>query len=62
MSKSKFITKQVAIASFKEVLPDLPHKDKVAIRCAWNDFTDGLHRDGQISDYQVRIWTNPFDK
>ena len=34
--------------------------DKPAIGMSWNVFTDMLHRDGYITDWQVNNWTNPF--
>tara|TARA_B100000927_G_scaffold160400_1_gene129220 strand:- start:339 stop:551 length:213 start_codon:yes stop_codon:yes gene_type:complete len=27
----------------------------------WNDFTDMLHKNNEISDYQVNNWTNPYE-
>ena len=34
--------------------------DKVAKRCAFNDFVDALNKDGLVSDYQAYNWSNPF--
>lgn len=58
------LTKKQAINEFKQVLSEYPDQsikdDKIALREAWNCFTDRLHRDGYITDYQVNNWTNPF--
>ena len=27
----------------------------------WNDFVDMLHKNNEISDYQVNNWTNPYE-
>ena len=27
----------------------------------WNDFIDMLHKNNEISDYQVNNWTNPYE-
>lgn len=34
--------------------------DKVAIREAWNDFTDSLCKGRNITMKQYESWTNPF--
>lgn len=34
--------------------------DSIAKRTAFNDFIDGLNKDGLISDHQVCTWSNPF--
>jgi hypothetical protein len=33
--------------------------DRPMRREAWNNFTDGLHRDGVITDHQVNTWGHP---
>ena len=50
-----------------EVLPGVLRafggRDRTAVRTAWNDFTDGLHKAGRITDHQVETWTHPdFDR
>jgi len=35
------------------------HPDKPARREAWVNWTDGLHRDGQITDRQAQTWDQP---
>jgi hypothetical protein len=58
--KRKFLTKPQAIALFKQTHGDLLKKEtKTTIRCVWNDFTDSLHRSGEISDSQVQNWVQP---
>lgn len=59
------MTKSEAIAQFEEdwnTLPLVHRSDKVAKRCAFNDFVDALNKQGLISDQQADTWTNPFDK
>ncbi len=34
--------------------------DKPALRQAWNDYTDRLCKDGQITQRQYDMWLNPF--
>lgn len=34
--------------------------DKPALREAWNNYVDGLHRERRITDKQVQTWLNPF--
>jgi len=35
-------------------------EDKPEASQAWCIFIDSLHRDGHITDQQVRCWDNPF--
>lgn len=35
-------------------------KDKVAIRCAWNDYIDQLEREKVITYTQATAWVNPY--
>lgn len=58
-------TKKQALTEFKRsvepyILKVYGPRDKPAMRCAWNDWTDGLNRDGIISDHQDNTWTNPY--
>lgn len=57
--------KEQAVRDFKEnILPELRkmygNNDKVAIRTAWNDYTDMLCKDGIITQRQYNTWGNPF--
>jgi hypothetical protein len=59
------MTKAQALALFREeILPAVHARygryDRVAVREAWNDYTDGLCKDRQITRYQDQTWTNPF--
>ena len=60
----KFKTKQQVMLMFRrDVLPGLIKryglKDRTAIRTAYNDFTDGLFKSGEISDRTYNA-TNPY--
>lgn len=56
----KYITKKEAEKIFKEeILIHLNKKDKVLARTSWNDFTDTLYKDNQISENQYNNWTQP---
>ena len=35
-------------------------EDRIAVRCAWNDFTDMLCRNGDITQHQANIWLCPW--
>ena len=54
------MTKHEAIRLFRSIA-SIPQGDKVARRCAWNDFTDALCKSGDITSRQYENWTNPFD-
>ena len=60
------MTKKEAVASFREcwgnVLECNPsfRGDKIAKRTAFNDYVDGLNKDGLVTDYQAYNWSNPF--
>ena len=62
------MTKDQAMKIFKEeILPSIIKryemdgiKDKPARAEAWNNFTDSLCEDGQITNKQYNNWTNPF--
>lgn len=59
------MSKKDALREFKQfVLPEVVakygHYDKPAINEAWNDYTDGLQKDGLITATQYNNWTNPF--
>jgi hypothetical protein len=53
--------KSEAVSFFKEeILPSIiesyGENDKVAIRTAWNDWTDSLCKDGRITPKQYNNW------
>lgn len=63
--RKKYMTKAQALAQFKEFdIPALNERygkdDVTARRTAWNDYTDALCKDKQISEHQYNTWTNPF--
>lgn len=56
------MTKLQAVKLFKmEILPFMDKNDKVAIRCTWNDWTDSLCKNGEITESQYNKWSNPFN-
>ena len=34
--------------------------DSIAKRTSFNDYVDGLNKDGLVTDYQAYNWSNPF--
>ena len=55
-----YITKKEAEKIFKEdFLTELNKKDKILIKTEWNNFTDSLCKDGQISEKQDNNWDYP---
>ncbi len=59
------MTKNQAVADFRMyILPGVVKwfgaNDKVAIRTAWNDWTDSLYKNNQITMKQYETWTSPF--
>lgn len=54
------MTKQQAISVFEATWRGDP-TDKVALRCAFNDFCDVLEKDGSITRRQADTWLNPYD-
>jgi len=54
------MTKIQAVTQFKEyILPLINKKDKPGKREAWNNYTDSLCKDGQITQNQYDRWTQP---
>lgn len=61
------MNKAEAVQQFREeVLPAVKatyeqdgKKDRIARREAWNNFTDALCKDGQITLSQYETWTHP---
>jgi len=60
------MTKVEAVASFRELWRDVVASDpmwrgdKIAKRCAFNDYVDSLNKDGMVTDNQAYNWSNPF--
>lgn len=53
------MTKAEALKLFREI-DNSPKGDAVWRREAWNNFTDALCKDRQITSRQYDTWTNPF--
>ena len=53
------MTKTEALKLFREI-DNSPKGDVVWRREAWNNFTDALCKDRQITPRQYETWTNPF--
>jgi len=58
-SKTMKLTKKQALQMFLEFYEG-PRGDVIWKREAWNNFTDSLCKDRQISSHQYDTWTNPF--
>lgn len=60
------LTKKAVVAMFREMWAECVGHDKtlrgdvIAKQQAWNDYTDGLCKDGTITNYQYNSWSNPF--
>ena len=54
------MTKLQAIEMFKAGSSNAAHGDVIARREEWNDFTDMLCRNGDITDKQYNNWSNPY--
>lgn len=57
------ITKRETLEQFKEIYADYIKEnkdDKIAIRTAWNDYTDMLLKDGILTENQYNTWSQPF--
>ena len=58
------MNKPEAIEYFKAGYVDIKQAlkdDRIAVITDWSYHTDSLHRDNQITDWQVNNWSNPFD-
>jgi len=51
------MTKKQALEQFKEFGIK---SDKTALREAWNNYTDALSKNREITRKQYDTWTNPF--
>jgi len=58
-SKTMKLTKKQVLQMFREI-DNSPKGDVVRRREAWNNFTDYLCKDRQITERQYDTWTNPF--
>ena len=60
------MTKKQAVDQFRADWADLIKSDPswrgdvVAKRTSFNDYVDGLNKDGLVTDYQAYNWSNPF--
>lgn len=59
------MTKAQALRDFREivlpfVLKQYGRDDRIAIREAWNNYTDALCKDKEITLHQYETWDNPF--
>lgn len=54
------MTKAQALHNFIFYHQGVVPGDEVWTRTNWNDYTDYLCKDGQITDHQYNTWTNPF--
>lgn len=54
------MTKQQAVDYFRAwILPNLDITDRSLVRMTWNDYVDGLEKDGEITERQAATWTQP---
>ena len=53
------LTKKQVLQMFREIYTG-PRGDVIMKREAWNDFTDALRKDRQITSHQYDTWANPF--
>ena len=57
------LSKKQALIIFRDLYKDFLKKnrfDYVAKREAWNNWTDGLCKDGTITSWQYENWDQPF--
>ena len=59
---TKKMTKAEALKQFKELYKTMGYRkgDDIAKRTEWNDYTDGLCKDGLITQKQYENWGQPF--
>tara|TARA_R100001460_G_scaffold57968_1_gene97776 strand:+ start:130 stop:381 length:252 start_codon:yes stop_codon:yes gene_type:complete len=55
----QFMTKAQALKEFRQC-DCVVRGDVIATRENWNNYTDFLCRDRQITDKQYNTWSNPF--
>lgn len=56
------MTKKTALSIFLSEVPNYPYlqNDKIALREAWNVYTDNLCKNRRITEKQYNNWANPF--
>lgn len=54
------MTKQQALYIFRNDYQGVVKGDVICTRENWNNFTDKLCKDGEITERQYNNWTNPF--
>ena len=54
--------KQVDTDFLDRILPKILKGDKPAIRQAWNEYVDMLHKDGEITTKQADTWVCPIKR
>ena len=56
------MTKAEALKHFRELYKTMGYRkgDDTAKRTEWNDYTDGLCKDGLITLHQYEKWGQPF--
>lgn len=54
------MTKKQAVNLFKESFLSIDKKDKPMMREVWNNFTDALCKNGDITPSQYDRWTGPY--
>ena len=57
------LTKAQVTAMCREIFKELPAEfrgDAIAKQQYWNDYTDMLCKEGQITQHQYNTWSNPF--
>jgi hypothetical protein len=53
------LTKKQVLQMFREIYTG-PRDDVVWKRETWNNLTDSLYKDRQITERQCETWANPF--
>lgn len=48
------------VERFEELYDEEPFNDLIAAREAWNNYTDSLCKNGEISEWQYNNWPNPY--
>ena len=57
------MTKEKAVKVFKELFTNFRNElkvDRIAVALCWDDFTDTLCKDGEITEGQYNRWSNPW--
>lgn len=55
------VTKAEALTMFRECVRCTDFNgDRIMKREAFNNFVDGLNKDGLVSDKQANTWSNPY--